>query len=98
MAEALAQRTADTPNARTGRWWRVAFGSLAVFVSVLTPVVLSGCGATGGSSNTGVPATLAPGGSTFTGGTLPNKLHTVIKSGTLTAGGTSTSALTTSGG
>jgi hypothetical protein len=67
-------------------------------MAVVAPVVLTGCTSSAGGAKTGVPATLAPGGSTFTGGTLPKKLHTVVKSGTLTAGGADTSALRTSAG
>ena len=104
VANRVAQREPGTPvstetirRARAPRRRRAA-ASLAIALAAVGAVALSDCGATGGSPNTGVPATLAPGGSTFTGGTLPKKLHTVINSGTLTAGGTSTTALTSAAG
>jgi hypothetical protein len=69
---------------------RSAFGA-ALAVAVAAPgLLLAACATT----KTGAPATLAPGGSTFTGGTLPKKLHTIVKSGTLTKG---SSATTTAG-
>gem|GEM_PF-5171538 len=60
----------------------------ALVVSISAGALTSAC-TPGGSAKTGVPSTPSPGGSTFTGGTIPKRLHTVIKSGTLTAGATS---------
>lgn len=69
---------------------RAAAATLVLCAAAATGTLLSACASVTGKPTTGVPATLAPGGATFTGGTLPKRLHTVLKSGTLTAGATGT--------